>query len=59
MMHVIAVKKLKKCSEFVIYSYLKDSSFISVKRDASFSTRYVKGVGPFFNRRYMKGVPFL
>ena len=51
-------EKSKKCSEFVIDSYLKDSAFISVKRDAKFSTRYVKGV-PFFNRRYTKGVPFL
>ena len=57
-MHLMAVKKSKKCSEFVIDSYLKDSAFTSVKRDAKFSTRYVKGV-PFFNRRYTKGVPFL
>ena len=57
-MHLMAVKKSKKCSEFVIDSYLKDSAFTSVKRDALFSTRYVKGV-PFFNRRYTKGVPFL
>ena len=42
-MHLMAVKKSKKCSEFVIDSYLKDSAFISVKRDALFSTRYVKG----------------
>jgi len=58
-MHLMAVKKSKKCSEFVIYSYLKDSAFISVERDASFSTRYEKGVGSFFNRRYVKVVPFL
>ena len=44
-MHFIGVKKLRKISGFVIYSYLKDSAV--VKRDA----RYVKDV-------YMKGVPF-
>ena len=57
-MHLMAVKRSKKCSEVVIYSYLKDSAFVSVKRDAKFSARYVKGV-PFFNRRYKKVVPFL
>ena len=56
-MHLIAVKKSKKCSEFVIDSYLKDSAFISVKRDAKFSTRYVKG-GPFFNGGLRKGYLF-
>ena len=41
----------------MIDSYLKDSAFTAVKRDAKFYTRYVKGV-PFVNRRYTKGVPF-
>ena len=33
-MHFMAVKKLKKRSCFVIYSYLKDGPFIAVKGDA-------------------------
>ena len=37
-MHFIGMKKLRKISGFVIYSYLKDSAV--VKRDA----RYVKDV---------------
>ena len=49
--------KLGGLSIFVIDSYLKDSAFTAVKRDAKFSTRYVTGV-PFVNRRYTKGVPF-
>ena len=49
--------KSRKRSIFVIDSYLKDSDFTAVKRDAKFLTRYVKGV-PFVNRGYMKGVPF-
>ena len=39
-MHFIGVKKLRKSSGFVIYSYLKDSAFTAVKRDA----KYVKHV---------------
>ena len=50
-------KKSRKRSIFMIDSYLKDSAFIAVKRDAKSQTRYVKGV-PFVNRRYMKGVTF-
>ena len=38
-------------------SQLNDIAFTAVKRDANFSTRYVKGV-PFLNRSYTKGVPF-
>ena len=38
-------------------SYIKDSAFTAVKRDANFSTRYVKGV-PFVNSIYTKGIPF-
>ena len=41
----------------MIDSYLKDSAFTAVKRDAKFLTKYVEGV-PFVNRRYTKGVPF-
>ena len=33
-MHFMAVKKSRRCSGFVIYSYLKDSTFTAaVKRD--------------------------
>ena len=39
-MHFIGVKRLRKSSGFVIYSYLKDSAFTAVKRDA----KYVKHV---------------
>ena len=38
-------------------SYIKDSAFTAVKRDANFSTRCVKGV-PFVNSIYTKGTPF-
>ena len=40
-------------------SYIKDSVFTAVKRDANFSTRcvHVKGV-PFVNSIYTKGTPF-
>ena len=44
----------RKRSVFVIDSYLNDSAFTAVKRDA----RYAKVV-PFYIRRYTKGVPFL
>ena len=52
-MHVMAVKKSRKRSGFVIYSYLKDSAFqfAAVERGAEFLTGYVKGV-PFVNRVY-------
>ena len=33
---LMAVKKLRKGSGFVIYSYLKDSAFTAVKRRAKF-----------------------
>ena len=45
----MAVKKSIKRSGFVLYSYLKFSTFTAVK-----NTRYVKGV-PFVS----KGVPFI
>ena len=44
---MINLKKAKKCSGFVIYSYFKDSPFTVVKMDSKFSTRYVKGVTMF------------
>ena len=57
-MHFMAEKKLRKRSDFVIYSYFKDNQFTAVKRVVKVYTGYVKGV-PFANRRYTKGVPFL
>jgi len=53
----MAVKKSRKCSGSVIYSYFVDSAFIAVKRNAEL-TNYVKGV-LFINIRYTKGLPFL
>ena len=50
-------KKTRKIPSLVIDSYLKDGAFTAVKRDATFYTRYVKGV-PFVNRRHTSGVPF-
>ena len=43
-MHFMAVKKSRKRSGFVIYSYFKDSTCTALKRDAKFQPRYVKGV---------------
>ena len=40
----MAVKMSRKRSGFVLYSYIKDSAFTELKRDANFYTRYVKGV---------------
>ena len=54
----MAVTKSRKRSDFVSYSYFKDSGFTEVKRDGKSQTNYVKGV-PFVNRRCSKGVPFL
>ena len=34
--HFKAVKKLRKCSGFVIYLYFKDNAFTVVERDAKF-----------------------
>ena len=53
----MALKKSRKCSIFVIDSYLKVSAFTAVKRDAKFQPRLAKGV-PFAYRRYTKGVLF-
>ena len=55
--HFMAMKSWENVLDFVIYSYLKDSAFTTVKRDTKFKTRYVKGV-PFVYRRYTKGVTF-
>ena len=50
--------KSRKRSIFVIDSYLNDSVFTAVKRDAKFKASYVKGVlVPFVNRRCRNGVP--
>ena len=55
----MAVTKSRKRSDFVSYSYFKDSGFTEVKRDGKLKDgKYVKGV-PFVNRRRSKGVPFL
>ena len=54
----MAVTESRKRSDFVSYSYFKDSGFTEVKRDGKSQTNYVKGV-PFVNRRCWKGVPFL
>ena len=51
-MHFMVMKKSRKCSAFVIYSYFKEVAFTAVKRDVQFLTRYVKGV-PFAIRRYI------
>ena len=56
--HFKAVKKLRKCSGFVIYLYFKDNAFTVVEKDAKFYTWCVKGVS-FINRRYKKGGTFL
>ena len=49
-MHFLAVKKSRKHSSFVIYSYLKDSAFTAVKRN-----KVCKRGTIFVNRRYKKG----
>ena len=56
----LKLKENRKCSGFVIDSYLKDGAFTTDKRDArvKFLTGFVKGI-PSFNRMYAKGVPFL
>ena len=53
-MHFMAVKKSRRRSGFVIYSYSKDSTFTTVKRGAEFWTTHMKGI-PFVNRKYTKG----
>ena len=56
-MNFMALKSRENVLNFEIDSYLYDSAFTAVKRDAKSQTRYVKGV-PFVNRRYMEGVPW-
>ena len=55
----MAVKKSRKRSGFVIYSYSKvrQPHLTPGKRDVKFQSKYVKEV-PFVNRRYTKGEPF-
>ena len=56
-MHFITVKKLGKCSGFVIYSYFKYSAFTAVKGiESSNYSGYMKEI-PFVNRRNIEGVP--
>ena len=43
-MHFMTEKKLRKRSDFVIYSDFKDSEFTVVKTDTKIHTLYVKGV---------------
>ena len=57
-MHFMIVKKSRKRSGFVIYSFFKDSAFTAIKREENALTRYVKGVA-FINKRHTKGLPFL
>ena len=52
----MAVRKSRKCSGSIIYSYFIDSTFTAVKRNAEL-TKFVKGV-LFINIRYTKGLPF-
>ena len=40
----MVMKRSRKCSAFVIYSYFKEIALTAVKRDEQFLTRYVKGV---------------
>ena len=40
-LHFMAVRKSRKRSGFVIYSFLKDSAFTAIKKDEA---RYAKGV---------------
>ena len=47
---MLAVKMARTLHGLVIYSYLKDDTFTTVKRDATFFTRYEEGV-LFVNRR--------
>ena len=51
------MKKSRKRSGFVIYSYFKFSAFTLVERDAKFEVSYKKGV-TFVKKRRSKGVPF-
>ena len=55
--HSMAVKKSRKYSSSLIYSYFVDSAFTAVERNVEF-TKYVKGV-LFINITYTKGLPFL
>ena len=56
-MHFMAVKKSRKCSGFVTYSYLKDSAFTTIKRTQSSNLGIDKGVQLYlFSKKwYVKG----
>ena len=57
----MAVKKSKKFPGFVIYTYLKDTAYTVVKREAKFlncNYRFVKGV-PVFHCEVCEGGLFL
>ena len=45
-MHFMAVNNSRKCSGFVIYSYLEDSELVTAvnKRDVNLQNGYTKGV---------------
>ena len=38
-MHFMAVRKSKKLSCFLVYSFFKDSTFTAVERDTKFQTK--------------------
>ena len=50
--------KSRKRSIVVIDSYLKDSAFTAVKRDARLNKVCERGSVPFVNTMFAKGVPF-
>ena len=56
-MHFMAVKKSRKRSGFVTYSYLKDSAFTTIKRTQSSNLGFGKGVQLylFSQKWYIKG----
>ena len=56
-MHFMAVKKSRKRSVFVIYSYLKDTTFTTIKRTQSSNLGFGKGVQLylFSQKWYIKG----
>ena len=60
-MNFMAVKESGKRSGFVIYSYLKDSAFTAVKRDAKgvfergvLSTEGIRNDYPFLSKSFIK-----
>ena len=55
----MALKKSRKCSGFVVYSYLRNSVFTAVKIKGKHSSKYVCERVPFVNRSYTEEVLFL